>query len=190
MAEIVTRRKGWLGARSEAGGYGYGQGYGSIGAGAVAGIWAGFCMGLLGMMVTYLQGYDLWTFPTLLGGVFYGVDALVTGGAAVIGAIAFLCVSALLGVIYSMFLRHDTSTAAALWGGALYGVCLWVIRSFITLPLINPMMKERMDLSTGAWFVENLVFGICLAVIPGLRRRYPAEALRETRVENRVEHHV
>lgn len=188
MAEIITRRRRWVGSRSEAGGYGYGAGYSSIGAGAVAGLWAGFCMGLLGMVVTYLQGYDFWTFPAMLGGVFYGVDALVSGGSsAIIGAIAFLCVSALLGVIYSLFLRLDTSTTAALWGGALFGVCVWVIRSFITLPLINPMMKERMDLSSGAWFVENLVFGLCLAVIPGLRRRYPAEAVRETRVEPRVE---
>ncbi|MBI4346226.1 MAG: hypothetical protein HY553_05185 [Elusimicrobia bacterium] len=159
------------------------SGRGTLRGGATAGAIAGACSAALAMLVSFTNGMGFWSFWQLCAGTFLGVDTLVAGPmSGVVGAVAFGLVSAAYGVIFASMMDADTSAPSALWSGLVFGLCVWVLRTYITLPLFNPVMGDRVALMSGWWFLENLVFGGLLAFTPALKARYaPARTIPSVR---------
>jgi hypothetical protein len=62
----------------------------------------------------------------------------------------------------------------ALMGGVAFGVAIWAVMTFGGLPLLNPMMRERVAMMPAIWFVAHVAFGMGVGSAPALRRRIAA----------------
>ena len=154
---------------------------GILSGGIAAGVFAGIVAGLFAMLASYAAGNGLWTLPRMCAAPLLGVQALVGGpSAVVVGLIAGLVSAAFWGFVFASLIRRDATERYSLVAGVGFGICLWIVRTYGTLPLANHIMAERVALSPGWWFFQNIIYGACLYRTPALRRRF------ETRAESRV----
>jgi hypothetical protein len=153
--------------------------------GALAGIVAGLVMAVVMMIYFSVMGAGFWYPVENIAAVFFGIDALLGGaGVVIVGLLTHLLVSALLGMLFASLLQPRTSTGAAFFGGLAYGIGVWVVMTYIILPIFNPTMSARMAVTAGFWFFSHLIYGGFLAFTPGLVREF---ALRGTQREQREE---
>jgi hypothetical protein len=154
---------------------------GILSGGIAAGLFAGIVAGLCAMLASYAAGNGFWTLPRMCAAPLLGVRALVGGpSAVVVGLIAGLVSAAFWGFVFASLIRRDATQREALIAGVGFGICVWIVRTYGTLPLANHIMAERVALNPGWWFLQNLIYGACLYGTPALRRRY------ETRAEGRI----
>lgn len=147
------------------------------GAGALAGLFAGVVMALAGMGVVSASGGGFWTPMKEIAATWMGVDALVGGGGTVVaGVVTHLVCAAFWGALFSSLIRRRESAAGAFWEGIVYGVGVWLVMSYIGLPIFDRTMIPRVALRPDWWFYQHLIFGACLCVTPALRRRLTPEA--------------
>lgn len=147
--------------------------------GPVAGIIAGIIMAIVSMLITAAMGMGFWLVPKMIAATFLGVDALVGGaGAVILGVIVHLIVSAILGLIFAFLTPRIISASSDFGLGIVFGVVVWAVMTFIVLPLINDVMRDRVALMPFAWFIEHLVFGGSLALTPYFERISAPEAYR------------
>jgi hypothetical protein len=140
-------------------------------AGALAGLGAGTVMWLCLMCWTASRGQGFWPPLQLVAGTFLGVSAVLGGAAAgVLGAALHLLASAFWGLLFGALVDPYARPRQVVWGGLLYGAAVWLVMSFSVLPVLDPVMGERMALMPGAWFACHLVYGACLTITPRLRR--------------------
>lgn len=129
-------------------------------AGVTAGIIGGIVMAALTMMYTAGIGVGFWTPLRLMAATTSGVDALIAGGGTLIwGLMIHMMASIIFGVIFAALLPRRAGAAAGLGLGALYGIAVWAIMTFIGLPIVNSTMQARVALMPGWWFFAHLVFG-------------------------------
>ena len=148
-------------------------------AGAIAGLISGAAMGLLAMIYSASIG-EGFTFPLKeIAATFLGVEAIIGGaGTIILGALIHFAVSAAWGAIFGMVLPRDRDTlrtaaddtAAYGWGLA-FGVGVWLVMTFIALPVFNQVMSDRVALYSGMWFINHLLFGVVLGTTPAIARR-------------------
>jgi hypothetical protein len=143
-----------------------------LGAGALAGTAGGALMMLWLVLVTVAAGADAKMMPKAFAGAIYGVEALV-GGAGAIGAglLLHIAVSVLLGVMFAALTPRSGSHAFALLAGGLAGIFLWAASTYVGVPILNPTLEVRILLLPWAWLVAHVLFGLGLALTPGLKRR-------------------
>jgi len=125
---------------------------------------------LIACLVSSAHGMHFSAPLTYVGGLFWGVDALV-GSAIVpiIGLFVLWIVSGLLGLLFSALTPPRASSEGAFTAGILYGIGVWAFMTYLILPWADPTMYDRMALEPGWWFAENVVFGAVLAITPALR---------------------
>jgi hypothetical protein len=152
----------------------------SLGARFAAGIVSGGIGGalMLGFMMGYAQykGAGLMLPLKALGAFVYGVEALVAGPEAMlIGALLQIGGLIAVGIPFAMFVSSRTSTLAALVGGVVVGIAVWVAMELVVLPSENPTMAARVALMPLAYFVAHLLYGVGLGITPLFVRRFAAE---------------
>ena len=143
----------------------------------VAGIAAGTLGAILmmGFMMTYssVTGAGVTMPLKALGGIVYGVEALVVGSTAMLaGAGIQLGFSIALGILFALFTSRRTSIVAALFAGMAVGIIIWVAMELLVLPWMNPTMAARMALMPLAYFIAHLLYGIGLGMTPVFVRRF------------------
>jgi hypothetical protein len=145
-----------------------------VGAGAVAGIIGGILMAMIMMMATAAGGIGLFAPLRLIAATFYGKDAMVGGGPLLVGLMGHMMNSMVFGVIFAWIARRRLAAFPALMAGVAFGVAIWAIMTFGGLPMLNPMMRERVAMMPVAWFIAHVAFGMGVGSAPGLRRRFAA----------------
>ncbi|HET9179248.1 MAG TPA: hypothetical protein VFQ24_12900 [Terriglobia bacterium] len=97
-----------------------------------------------------------------------------TPGVLFTGAIIHLLFSAGWGIVF-VRLFPRLRGIAALGVGLLYGVGVWVVMTWGVLTWLDRPMYDRVQLVAGAFFMQHLVYGGCLALAPCLARRWPGK---------------
>lgn len=150
---------------------------GTLRAGIVSGLIAGLVMALVMMGHSSSAGMGFWTPMKSIAATWMGVNALVGGFWTVVLGLAshFVC-AAFWGAIFSSLIWRREAVAAAFWEGLVYGVAVWLIMTYIGLPIFDQTMMPRVGMMPGWWFYDHLIYGACLCVTPAVRRSmYPAE---------------
>lgn len=145
-----------------------------IGAGLVAGIIGGMLMAMIMMMATAAGGMGFLAPLRLIAATFYGKDAMAGGGPLLVGLMVHMMNSMVFGVIFAWLAGRERAPLPALMAGVAFGVAIWAVMTFGGLPMLNPMMRERVAMMPLAWFVAHVAFGMGLGSGPGLRRRSAA----------------
>ena len=141
--------------------------------GTTAGLVAGVITALVTALYGGIVGMGFLTPFKLTAAGFLGTSALVgSGGTVLLGVGLYLLASAFWGWVFASFVSRNTTPGAAFWGGLLFGVAVWAIETFISLPLLNRVMESRVAMMPGYWFFENLLFGCLLYMTPAYKRRY------------------
>jgi hypothetical protein len=134
---------------------------------AVAGIIAGLGMFLILCLVSAGLGTGFWLPVQTASGIFYGPMSILGGaGPTILGLLTIVVTSAILGAVFSYFLRADQTGSSQVISGLVFGVIVWALASYIGMPILNPTMSERMALVPGWWFIANLAFGAILGAVP------------------------
>lgn len=144
--------------------------------GAVAGLISGVAMILVAMIYSAAIG-EGFSFPLKeIAATFVGVEAIIGGaGTILIGAVTHLIVAAAWGAIFGLALPADSTPTAAYGWGLAFGVGVWLVMSFVALPIFNSVMADRVALYSGMWFAYHLVFGVVLGTTPDIARRMSVE---------------
>ncbi len=145
-------------------------------AGTSAGIIGGMLM--IAFMMTYADatGAGLTTQLKALGAFVYGVEAFVLGPEAmVVGALLQIGLAIVLGILFALFISRATSSLAALCGGIIVGIVVWVAMDLLVLPYENPTMADRMALVPLPYFIAHLLFGFGLGMTPAFMRTFSGE---------------
>lgn len=142
-----------------------------VGAGVLAGLLAGTLMALVAMIHSAVVGLGFWLPMKLVAGVYLGVNTLLgDGGVVLIGALTHLMVASGWGIVFAVLTRGRIESSLALVLGVVYGAAVWIAMSYLVLPWANRMMLDRANFAMGWFFVYHLLFGMALAVSPGLAR--------------------
>jgi len=164
----------------------------SWGSRLVAGIADGILSAILmmGFMMAYSNavGEGLTMPLKALGGLVYGVEALVAGSTSMLaGAGIQLGFSIVLGILFALCMSRRTSIVAALFAGLAIGVVIWVVMDLVVLPYMNPTMAARIALMPMAYFVAHLLYGIGLGLTPLFIRAFSGKVDDRRRVSRRTE---
>lgn len=142
-----------------------------LGGGVIAGLVAGACMAVVLCVHSAAVGMDFWLPIQLMSGVFYGPDAILGGaGPTITGLLVHFVSSAILGFIFALLMRPRTPTSDAVAFGLIFGIVVWALRTYLTLPAFNPTLSDRATLIPGWWFVAHLAFGAGLGSLSNARR--------------------
>jgi hypothetical protein len=143
-------------------------------AGVVAGIIGGMLMAMIMMMATAAGGMGLFAPLRLIAATFYGKDAMAGGAPLIVGLIVHMMNSMVFGVIFAWIAGRRRAAFPALMAGVAFGVAIWAVMTFGGLPMLNPMMRERVVMMPVAWFIAHLAFGMGVSSASALRRRSAA----------------
>lgn len=142
--------------------------------GVVAGIIGGMLMAMVMMMATAAGGMGFLTPLRLIAATFYGKDAMTGGGPLIVGLVMHMMNAMVFGVIFAWIAGRRLPAMQALMAGVAFGVAIWAVVTFGGLPMLNPMMRERVAMMAVAWFMAHVAFGIGVGSAPRLRRRLAA----------------
>ncbi len=142
-----------------------------VAAGALAGLISGFCFLLVVCLHSAAVGMDFWLPVQLLSGIFYGPDAILGGtGPTLTGLFVHFVSSAVLGFIFALLMRPKSPTSDAIAFGLIFGIVVWALRTYLTLPAFNPTLSDRATLIPGWWFIAHLVLGASLGSLAAIRQ--------------------
>jgi hypothetical protein len=163
----------------------YRDGRGIVLGGIISGVIAGIVMAMFAMGYAAMMGMGLLTPLRLIGATLFGVDALIGGGIVLMASlIIHMMVSAVLGIIFAALLPRTAGAGKAAILGVVYGIVVWAVNTYITLPIVNPTMSARIPIMAGAFWFEHVLFGAFLGTAPALVRRLsrrPPEVVGERR---------
>lgn len=141
---------------------------------------AGTVVGLLagGVMLAIAVGGAAWSgLPPrrpleLTAATLLGKDALEGGAPALLlGALSWTVVSVLVALLFAVMLPRDFPFGSAAMLGAAYSWVVLVVATSVALPSLNPVMREGMVETGGAWVLAYSAFGVTLGLVPLVRRR-------------------
>jgi hypothetical protein len=142
-----------------------------IASSAVAGFVAGMVMVVCAMARSGIVGLGFWLPAQSIAATFFGVDALISGtGAVVLGLIAHVVMSLLVGGIFGALISSDSSRGVIVGLALAYSILIWAAMTFLALPLINEVMLERVLLTPVWWFVLHLIYGLVLGLVVAQRK--------------------
>jgi hypothetical protein len=134
-----------------------------LASGALAGLIAGTVMAAVAIAYEVSTGAGAFLTPKLIAAAFLGVNALIGGaGVVALGVAVHLAVSAFWGIVFAALLPRDSSTPVGLTTGVMYGAAIWVVMTFLALPALDPVMRERVALGMGVFAAEHVLFGAVL----------------------------
>lgn len=140
-------------------------------AGGVAGVLAGIGMAVFLMVYAGATGFGVFTPLKLLGATFFRHDALTHPGLAVVfwGLVLHLAVSAAIGTLYAALVKPGMDPMPAVAGGIVFALGVWLVMTFLVLPLVDPPMRAAAPDMAMGWFGAHVVYGAVVGVAQQLR---------------------
>lgn len=157
-----------------------------LGGGAVGGVIGGMVMAMFAMIFAAANGKGFLMPLKLIAATLFSKDAM-SGGAGVllVGLMIHMMASIGWGIIFAAVMRRALSTANGIPIGAIFGIVVWAIMTFVVLPLVNPVMRQSVSMMPGAWFIEHVLFGMGVGLAPLLSERRESSAPIGTRAKLR-----
>jgi hypothetical protein len=133
--------------------------------GTAAGVIAGVAMAIVLLVMTLLQGQDVW--PVFKGAAapFIGDAAMRPGfelGPVLLGTLAHLAVSIGWGILFGL-LVYGMSKGATVIVGALFGIVVWLGMYYVVLPLVGLAEMARTTAVSFA-VITHVIFGFALGL--------------------------
>ncbi len=151
-------------------------------AGAVGGLIGGVMMAAFAMLYDAAIGLGFFGPLRAIAATLLGRDAVTTGGGAILlGLAVHVGVSIVLGVFFAALTPRQVPPAAAIAFGMFAGLAILVIMSLVVLPVMDPVARARLmwgaprSLPVSVAFIIHLLYGVGLAMVPTLRRRFAFE---------------
>jgi len=140
-----------------------------VACGSATGLVAGTLMGMAAMIHAGSAGLDPFGPVRQVAAAWYGVAALIGNESIVgVGILTHLAVSMVLGVLFAAVGPRRGGPAVALVSGLAFATLVWAVFTWVLLPLVDPVMYERVRLFPSAWFLLHLLFGALLTPAPHL----------------------
>lgn len=140
-----------------------------VGAGAFSGLVAGSLMLLTAMIHAEVTDLGFWLPLRQVAALWFGVDALIgDGGVILVGLLTHLVVAAGWGIVFAALTRSGPSLGVSLVLALAFATALWMVMTWVVVPVVAPVMYERIRLVPVAWYAIHLVFGAGLALAPVL----------------------
>ena len=139
--------------------------------GVVAGIIGGMLMAMIMMMATAAGGMGFLAPLRLIAATFYGKNAMTGDGPLIVGLMIHMMNSIVLGMIFAWIAGRRLPAVQALMAGVAFSLAIWAVMTFGGLPMLNPIMRERVAMMPVTWFIAHLAFGMGVGSAPRLRRR-------------------
>jgi hypothetical protein len=143
-------------------------------AGILAGITGAILMALWSMGYSAAQGLGFFLPMRLIAATLFGVEALVgDAGVLLVGMMIHLATAGVWGALFALLLPRHAGYAVSLFAGLVWGLLIVLIAmTFLILPWVDPIMRERVALTTFSWIVTHLIYGVVLGLlVPFLRLR-------------------
>jgi len=142
-------------------------------AGAVTGASGAVLMLAVLMAQSAVTGYGA-LFPlNLIGATFRGPEALVGGaGVMLTGLFLHAVVSLIFGTLFSIAVIRRPRVAPTLVVGIAYGLLILLFMNYVVLPYANPMMRQRVVATPGAWFFAHVAFGLGVGLAPLIKQLF------------------
>lgn len=156
--------------------------------GTFAGLLAGFALGLVEIAISTAVRGDPWLPFDFATAIVVGSEALApafpVAASVALGTVLHLLLSVLFGVVFLSALALTFQLSARSWLIVFYGVVfalvVWEVNFLAVLPLIDPALRGRIDLTTQLWngiMSYGFVYGPVLAayvirVRPGMLDRW------------------
>lgn len=157
-----------------------------IKAGIVSGVIGGLAMAAYAMVAGVVLGQGAFAVPQLIGAVFRGPEALLQPpSATLIGIGVHVLTAAAFGVLFATLVRRDTPAPVAMLAGVAYALGVFVLMVFVVVPIVNPVMANRVSMMVGTVLMMHVIYGLGLGLAPRLRKAFHtkrAESLVPTRV--------
>lgn len=145
----------------------------AIGAGALAGLIGGIAMAMVSMLHAWIAGMGFWLPVKLIAATWFGVDALIGGfGVIIAGMMTHMMVSIVWGALFGLFIGRRRTIGTALLVGLLYATAIWLVMTYVGLPLVNRTMLDRVHMQPAWWILEHWVYGMALLLAPPLARGF------------------
>src|SRR5262245_28137433 len=142
-------------------------------AGVVAGVIGGLLMAIWAMFATSALGLGPFAVPQLIGAAFRGPEALISGpGVIVWGVVLHLLTAAALGVLFATLVRRDTPRGISTLAGIAYALGVFVLMMFVVVPVVNPVMSNRVSMMIGTMLIMHVLFGVGVGLAPVFRRAF------------------
>jgi hypothetical protein len=139
--------------------------------GALAGVIGGMIMAGIAMVDSSVKGLGFFLPTKLIAATFLGIDAISGGvGTIALGIGVHVVVAAALGLLYSFLIVSNTPAISAFLGGLFYGTGIWFLATYMVLPAVNPVFSDAITANQAPWFIEHLVFGGLMLLVPILNR--------------------
>jgi hypothetical protein len=149
-------------------------------AGVISGLIGGVLMAVWAMISTTAQGLGAFAVLELIGAAFRGPEALIKGPfTLVFGIVLHLVVASAFGVLFATLVRRDTPATIATIAGFAYGLGLFVLMSFVVVPVVDPVMSNRVSMMIGTVLTMHVLYGFGVGLAPRLRREFARAAERD-----------
>src|SRR5690606_27353730 len=129
-------------------------------AGVLAGLLAGTVTAVAAFAESAGLGLGFWTPAKAVAAAATGLPALVGDGATVSAGLGLhAALSALYGLLLGLVLPRRGGVGAALVTGVAWGAVLWLVGTWVLLPIFNEVQLDRVRLVPWSWLAAHLVFG-------------------------------
>ncbi len=136
---------------------------------AIAGLGGGVAMAIVAALIAISRQGDIWLEAKQIAAVVYGPTAItrpdLATNAVLLGTIIHLAVSALLGLLFGLLYRRlklTTDFGLALLAGMIFGMMIWLLAYFVSLPQIDSALLETY---VPAYIVQHLVYGLVTGLL-------------------------
>ena len=137
--------------------------------GALAGMLGAILMGFAGSAYIASIGGGWSTPMQAIAGTYYKSMAFVGGpGVTTIGVLTHLAIGGGFGVILAALTRRMRSHWGRFWIGIPFGIAVWALMTYVTLPVFDWVMLPRVEMMGVMWFFLHWIYGAFTGlVIPG-----------------------
>jgi hypothetical protein len=140
-------------------------------AGAVGGIVAASAMLLFATIVSAMEGTGVLGPVMVIGATFLGESAMAQPiASSMLGLVTHVLMGAAFGMPFALVTRRIASSPLLLGAGVAYGAGIFLVMTYLVLPLVNPIMAATIE--PGWWFLYHLAFGLLLPATLLVARRH------------------
>ncbi|HEY4689044.1 MAG TPA: hypothetical protein VIK33_07010 [Anaerolineae bacterium] len=147
--------------------------------GALGGAIGGLAMVVIALVYGLLSGRGLWLPVNLIGATLVrdlqsaSLETLMQFNLAalIVGLSLHIALSAGLGFVFALLL--PTMPGPPIVWSLTVGPLLWVLASLLTLPLLNPIMAQYVDVMS--FFIAHMVYGLVLGWYVTRQSKVPAK---------------
>lgn len=134
----------------------------SVRAGLIAGIAGSLSIMVVVAGILVLNGRDIFTAARLIATVVYGPEAAFGVAPIIVGTLVHLITGGVFGAVFAWLIP---CLPRGFWivVGLIYGLIVWLISSFIILPVVAPPMIAA-DANKNVLLLAHVVYGLVVGV--------------------------